>query len=169
MVFLFFIYSCSCATYVRIRLFSVSRQGLPLRDVEEEIARDKRVFVTYHFDVRMCCLWFMFNVAKVRCVIRAQNNISSAQCACKDQLQAVHACSVVAMFNASEAPFEDMNSLREHGLSIALYVLNRHVFHQRYCRTRGVVPIMLVSRGRSNFRSYSHLRRYKQSHLKSSW
>ena len=36
-------------------------------------------------------------------------------------------------------------------------------------QTRGVVPNMLVSRGRSSFRSYSHLRRYKQSHLKSSW
>ena len=70
--FLFFTYSCSCATCVRIRLFSVSRQGLSLRDMEEEIARDKQTFVTYHFDVRICCVWFMFQVAKVRCVIRAQ-------------------------------------------------------------------------------------------------
>ena len=72
MVFLFFIYSCSCTTYVRIRLFSVSRQGLPLRDMDEETERDKQTFVTYHFDVRICFLWFFFYVAKERCAIRAQ-------------------------------------------------------------------------------------------------
>ena len=60
MVFLFFIFPCSCTTYVRIRLFSVSRQGLPLRDMEEETERDKQTFVTYHFDVRICFLWFFF-------------------------------------------------------------------------------------------------------------
>ena len=86
-------------------------------------------------------------------------NLSSAHCACEDQLQAF---SVVAVCNASEAPFGDANSFREHGfeaanllaqhLSIALHVLNRHVFLQRYCRTLGVVPNMLVSPGRSSFR-----------------
>ena len=139
MVFVFLIYSCSCATCVRIRLFSVSHQGLPVRDMEEERARDKQTLVTHHFDVRIRCLCIIGNVATV-----CQRTFLWPSVLPKLSCGLLQACSVVAVRSASEAPFGDANSFRQHGLdaaillrqhvpacfiSIALHVLNRHVLY----------------------------------------
>ena len=44
----------------------------PLRDMEQEIARDEQTLVTFHVDVRTRFLWFIRDVIEVRCAIRAQ-------------------------------------------------------------------------------------------------
>ena len=178
MVFLFFICSCSSAAYVRIRLFLGLTSSSSCWGHGKGNSARQQTFVTYQFDVRVRCLWFMFNVAQVKCVIRVSKNISSAQCAGKDLLEAVHDSPVVAVCNASRAPFEDGNSFREHGFKASILLRQHRSIAAPVQQTRSS-PMLLSNLRRcaqdvgftwalqcSN--SYSHVGRYNWPDLKSS-